>query len=226
MSTKRALLALTSHDDLGGLRATGYYVGEAAHPWRVFTDAGYVVDVASVRGGVAPEDGRDDSDPEQVAFLADPHIGGQLADTTALEDIEPTAYDVLFMVGGHGTMWDFPDSAALARVGREVYENGGVVAAVCHGPAGLVNLTLSDGTALVSGKTVTGFTNEEEAAVNLTDVVPFLLAPRLTQAGAQHVAAAPFTEHVEVDGRLVTGQNPQSAAAVARAVVTILNPAG
>lgn len=221
-STKRVLLVLTSHDDLGGVRKTGYYVGEAAHPWRVFTDAGYAVDLASVDGGVPPEDGRDANDADQQAFLADPHIAEQLAGTASLSEVDAAGYDAVFLVGGHGTMWDFPGNADLSRLGRAVYESGGVVSAVCHGPAGLVGMTLSDGTPLVSGKTITSFTNEEEAAVNLTGVVPFLLADRLGKDGATHVSAEPFTEHVQVDGRLVTGQNPQSAAGVAREVVALL----
>lgn len=120
-------------------------------------------------------------------------------------------------------MWDFPDDPDLARIARSVHERGGVVAAVCHGPAALVNLTLTDGSRLVAGKRVAGFTNSEEASVGLTDEVPFLLADKLTEAGAQHVPAPDFTEHAVVDGRLVTGQNPQSARAVADAVVKLLS---
>lgn len=215
----RALLVLTSHGDLGGLRPTGYYVEEAAAPWRVFTDAGYEVDVASIAGGVPPQDGRDETDPTQRAFLQDPRISLQLANTASLDDVEATNYDVIFFVGGHGTMWDFPTSPAVARAGRAVYEAGGVVAAVCHGPAALVNLTLSSGEPLVRGKRVAGFTNEEEAAVGLTDVVPFLLADALDAQGATVVTGPNFTENVVSDSRVVTGQNPQSAAGVARAAV-------
>lgn len=218
-SSHRALLVLTSHADLGGLRSTGFYVGEAAEPWRVFVDAGYAVDLASVAGGPPPQDGRDESDPIQQAFLTDDHVQAQLADSRALADVEPTDYDIVFFVGGHGTMWDFPTSADVQRIGRAVYENGGTVAAVCHGPSALVNLTLSSGDPLVAGKRVAGFTNSEEAAVGLTGVVPFLLADALTAKGATHIPGPDFAENVVVDGRLVTGQNPQSAAGVARAAL-------
>lgn len=218
----RVLLVLTSHDDLGGVRKTGYFVGEAAHPWKEFVDAGFTVDLASIAGGTPPQDGYDDSDQIQKDFLADPRMAEQLADTRKLDEVDPAEYDAIVLVGGHGTMWDFPDSPALAALGRSVWENGGIVSAVCHGPSGLVNMTLSDGTPLIAGRRVAGFTNEEEAAVELTDVVPFLLADRLTAAGAEHVPGPKFTEQVQVDGRLVTGQNPQSAAALGREVVTLL----
>lgn len=221
-ATPRALLVLTSHDRLGNAGTTGYYVSEAADPWRVFTDAGYAVDIASIAGGVPPADGRNDDDPTQRAFLTDPRINNQLQNTARLADIDPAAYRIVFFVGGHGTMWDFPSDRHVTRVGREVYESGGIVAAVCHGPAALVNLTLSGGQALVAGKRVTSFTNSEEAAVGLTGVVPFLLADALTATGARHVPGPDFTENVVVDGRLVTGQNPQSATGVARAALNAL----
>ncbi|MFI7213610.1 type 1 glutamine amidotransferase domain-containing protein [Micromonospora maritima] len=214
----RALIALTSHSELGRTgRTTGYYVGEAAEPWEVFRAAGYDVDLVSVAGGEPPVDGRDDTDRTQNDFLATAGV----TDTPKAADVDPAGYDVIVFAGGHGTMWDFPDDPDLARIARAIYEGGGVVAAVCHGPSALVNLTLTDGSRLVAGKRVAGFTNDEEAAVGLTDEVPFLLADKLTEAGAQHVPAPNFTEHVVVDGRLVTGQNPQSARALAEAVVKL-----
>ncbi|WP_205881132.1 type 1 glutamine amidotransferase domain-containing protein [Leucobacter insecticola] len=184
-TTARALLVLTSHDDLGGVRKTGYYVGEAAHPWQVFTEAGFEVDLASVAGGVPPEDGRDESDPAQRAFVHDTRVAAQLANTPALADVRAEDYDIVFFVGGHGTMWDFPHSAEINRIGRTIYERGGIVSAVCHGPAALVGMTLSDGTPLVAGKRVSCFTNAEEAAVELTEIVPFLLASTLAEQGAE-----------------------------------------
>ena len=215
----RALIALTSHSELGRTgRSTGYYVGEAAEPWEVFRAAGYDVDLVSVAGGEPPVDGRDENDSTQNDFLATAGV----TDTPKAADVDPDGYDVILFAGGHGTMWDFPDDPDLARIARSVYERGGVVAAVCHGPSALVSLTLTDGSRLLAGKRVAGFTNSEEAAVGLTDEVPFLLADKLGEAGAQHVPAPDFTEHVVVDGRLVTGQNPQSARAVADAVVKLI----
>ncbi|MGW4475587.1 type 1 glutamine amidotransferase domain-containing protein [Nonomuraea sp. NPDC004354] len=216
--SKRILIALTSHDDLGGVRKTGYYVSEAAHPWHVFREAGFEVRVASVLGGQPPQDGYDPEDAAQSAFLA----SGELRDAGRLADLDGRDFDAVLFAGGHGTMWDFPNDPDVARVGREVYENGGVVAAVCHGPAALVNLTLSDGTPLVSGKRVAGFTNAEEKAAGVDHVVPFLLADALVAQGATHVPAPDWQPQVVVDGRLATGQNPASATPLAERVADLL----
>ncbi|WP_087013669.1 type 1 glutamine amidotransferase domain-containing protein [Leucobacter sp. 7(1)] len=218
----RILLALTSQNDLAGIRHTGFHLTEAAHPWQVFREAGYTVDLASVQGGPPPEDGRDETDPAQQDFLRDPGVARQLANTPAIAKLDGADYDAVLFVGGHGTMWDFPNSAEVATLGRAVIEHGGVVAAVCHGPAALINITLSDGRPLLKGARVASFTNAEEVAVGLSEAVPFLLADELERRGATHVPAANFTEQVIVDGRLITGQNPQSARALARAVVATL----
>ncbi|MFD3594484.1 type 1 glutamine amidotransferase domain-containing protein [Nocardia sp. NPDC058640] len=222
MSNGRVLFILTSHDDLGGIRKTGFYVNEAAHPWKVLTEADYLVDLASVKGGVPPQDGRDVSDADQEAFLSNPHIAQQLANTSTVTDYDPADYDAVVYIGGHGTVFDFPGNKALAQFSARVYDNGGVVAAVCHGPAGLLDITLSDGSYLVAGKNVTSFTNEEEAAVGLTDVVPVLLETALNDLGAVHHPAPNFTDNVIVDGRLVTGQNPASATSLGEAIVKVL----
>ncbi|MEV8635383.1 type 1 glutamine amidotransferase domain-containing protein [Streptosporangium sp. NPDC051023] len=225
--SKRVLIALTSHSALGSTgRTTGFYVSEAAEPWEVFTAAGFEVDLVSVAGGNPPRDGEDPADPVQRRFLTDERVAAQLADTPRPDDIDTERYDAVLFAGGHGTMWDFPDNLALARLAREVYERGGVVAAVCHGPAALIGLTLSDGSHLVSGKKVAAFTNAEESAVGLTDVVPFLLADRLQEQGAVHVPADDFTANTVTDGRLVTGQNPASARGVAEGVVAALGQGG
>ncbi|MBV9314833.1 MAG: type 1 glutamine amidotransferase domain-containing protein [Pseudonocardia sp.] len=221
--TKKILIGLTSHADLDGVRKTGYYLSEAAHPWQVFNQAGYTVDLASTAGGEPPVDGADLSDPIQRAFTEDPEVRVKLASTPTFADVNSADYDAVLFAGGHGTMWDFPSDPALARVAREIYESGGVVAAVCHGPAALVGVKLSDGRALVEGKEVSAFTNAEEAAAGLTDVVPFLLQDRLEQLGAKHTGAPNFEPHVMVDNRLVTGQNPASATGVAQAVLAELS---
>ncbi|MEV6595460.1 type 1 glutamine amidotransferase domain-containing protein [Actinoplanes sp. NPDC051346] len=222
----RILLALTSHGQLADTgRRTGFYVSEAAHPWRVFHAAGHQVDIVSVRGGQPPQDGLDPSDPVQTEFLSDPAVTAQLSATPSTGDIDASAYDAILYVGGHGTMWDFPHDEQLAALGRGIYESGGVVAAVCHGPAGLLPLTLSDGSHLIAGKRVTGFSNSEEEAVGLTAAVPFLLQNRLRDLGGDYRSGPDFAPHVVTDGRLVTGQNPASADGVARAVLDALHAA-
>jgi putative intracellular protease/amidase len=215
---KAILLALTSHDDLNGLRTTGFYVPEAAHPWRVFQDAGFAVDLVSVQGGRPPMDGYDATDPTQRDFIALP----DLSTTRRATEVDAVGYNAILYVGGHGTMWDFPDDTGLTRLGRDIYESDGVVAAVCHGPAALLNLKLSDGKHLVEGKEVSAFTNTEEEAVGLAGVVPFLLQSELENRGAKHVAGPDFAAQVSVSDRLVTGQNPASATRVAEEVVRLL----
>lgn len=220
MTQKKALLVLTSHEDLGGVRKTGFHLGEAAHPWKELTDAGIEVELASIDGGAAPQDGRSEDDPVQEEFLTT--MADQLENTVKLADVNATDYDAVIFVGGHGTMWDFPNNEAVNVLGREVYEGGGVVGAVCHGPAALVGMVLSDGTPLVRGKTLAAFTNAEEEAVGLTDVVPFLLQSELENLGARHTASENFTENVEVSDRLVTGQNPASARRLGAEIAKLL----
>lgn len=220
---QKILIALTSHAQLGDTgRATGFYLPEAAHPYAAFTAAGYQVDFVSPQGGEPPADGIDRSDPLQQAFLADDTAMAKLRDTLRPEQIDSADYDAIFYAGGHGVMWDFPQNERLAQLAAAIYERGGVVAAVCHGPAALVNIRLGDGSYLVDGKAVSAFTNEEEAAVGLTDVVPFLLESALAERGARISKAPNFAAHTAVSERLVTGQNPASATPVAQQVLAVL----
>ncbi|MFB9990817.1 type 1 glutamine amidotransferase domain-containing protein [Deinococcus oregonensis] len=218
-TTRNILFVLTSHSDLGGLRPTGFYLPELAHPYHVFAQAGYTMDFVSPQGGQPPMDGANRDDPQQQAILDDSALMARINASLHPDQVKANTYDLIFYIGGHGTMWDFPNNTRLAEVAAQIYEQGGMVAAVCHGPAGLVNIRLSDGSFLVSGKRVAAFTNEEEQAVQLTLVVPFLLESALIERGAQHTKAANFQAHVEVDGRLATGQNPASALPLAKAIV-------
>jgi putative intracellular protease/amidase len=221
--TRRILVVLTSHAQKGSTgQKTGAYLPELTHPHAVFRAAGYDVDFASVKGGEVPLDGVDRKDPVNAAFLDDAALVARLHASLAPRDVDPARYDAIFYAGGHGTMWDFPDEPTLASVAARVYEAGGVVGAVCHGPAALVNVTLSSGRPLVEGKRVAAFTNEEERAVGLAEVVPFLLADALTARGAVHVPAPNWAAQVVVSERLVTGQNPASAHGVAEAIVRTL----
>lgn len=218
--SKNILMVLTSNDDLGGVRKTGYYVPEAAHPYEIFKALGYTVDFVSPKGGEPPKDGYNAADVSQAMFLKENQ--DKLATTLTPEQVSAQHYHAIFFAGGHGTIWDFPNNTRLAEIASSIYERGGVVSAVCHGPAALVNLRLSNGDFLVKGKTVAAFTNSEEEAVKLTKVVPFLLESKLIERGAIHVTAPNFQANVQTSARLVTGQNPASARGVAEAVVKVL----
>ena len=144
----------------------------------------------------------------------------RLKDTLNVSDADPGRYDVIYMTGGHGVMFDFPESEALARVTARFYESGKIVAAVCHGPCGLLGAKLSDGKYLIDGKNMTGFSWKEEVAVKRDDAVPFSLEDELRKRGAKYgTATLPFASHVVEDGLLISGQNPKSARAVGEAVV-------
>jgi putative intracellular protease/amidase len=216
------LIVVTNHGELGDTGVpTGYFLSEVAHPWHVFTEAGHTVEFASPTGGFAPMDPKsfDLEDPVNKALWHNLKAVEALVHTRALGELDLSDYAAVFFAGGHGTMWDFPDSPAVQKAVATFIESDRPVAAVCHGPAALVNVTLSNGKPLLEGRTVNGFTDEEEAKVNLTDVVPFLLESRMRAAGATFTEAAPFQQHVAVDGFLITGQNPASATATAEAVV-------
>jgi putative intracellular protease/amidase len=220
----RVLFVLTSHDRLGDTgRKTGYFLSEVTHAHRVFVNRGYAVDFASVRGGAAPMDpvSLETEDPVNEAFLAAPAFGA-LASTPSVADVDTGPYDALFYPGGHGTMWDLPSDADVARVTGDFYARGGIVGAVCHGPAALIDVLLPDGEHLLRGRSVTCFSNEEEVAVGLADVVPFLLEDRMRERGATVMTADAFESQVVVWERLVTGQNPASARGTALAMVRLL----
>jgi putative intracellular protease/amidase len=193
-----------------------------SHPWEVLVDAGYEIDFVSPQGGNPPADGFDLNDPVNKRFWEDKYYHQKITHTLQPVEVNPTNYVAIFYAGGHGAMWDLPDDKTLSKVAADIYEQDGVVAAVCHGPAGLINVKLSDGKYLLDGKKVNGFTNEEEALVKLTDIVPFLLEEKLKERGGRYEKSAPWQSHVTVDQRLVTGQNPQSAKAVGEAVADAL----
>ncbi|MBD2520707.1 type 1 glutamine amidotransferase domain-containing protein [Nostoc sp. FACHB-973] len=224
-TSKKILIVLTNHEQLGNTgKKTGFYLDEAAHPHAVFTQAGYTVEFASPTGEAAPIDPKSYKldDPLNKQFVKNPKVMAQVKDTLSLEEVKPSDYKAIFFAGGHGTMWDFPNNQKLAQLTGAVYEQGGVVGAVCHGPAALVNVKLSNGSYLIANKTVAAFTNEEEAAVGLTKAMPFLLESKLLERGAKHTEAANFQTHVVVSDRLVTGQNPASATGVAEQMVQLL----
>ncbi len=229
MNTRKTLFVLTGHDRLGpaddrSADRTGFHLAEAARPWSVLTQAGFTVDLATPQGGAAPIDpsSRDLDDPDSKAFLSDSRVKSQLDKTAALGDVRLDEYAAIYFPGGHGTMWDLPDNDDVKAAVRTMYEDGKVVAAVCHGPAAFVNVKLSDGRWLVSGRTLSVFTDQEEKAVEKDKVVPFLLADTLEKRGATIDKADNFEKSVSVDERIVTGQNPASARGVGEAIRDLL----
>lgn len=222
---KKALIVVTSHNKMGLTgEVTGYYLSEVSHPVAQLEKSGISVDIVSPKGGSAPMDpnSRDLSDPVNNSFLERDDLVNKIKNTLRPEDINPDDYHAILYAGGHGTMWDFPGNNELAKIARQIYENGGVVAAVCHGPAALVNIRLENGRYLVDGKHVTSFSNAEEKEAKLSEVMPFLLESKLIDRGANYSKADLWQKHVIVDERLITGQNPASAEGVGEAVAKIV----
>lgn len=217
---KKILFVVTSHDKKGSTgEDTGYYLGEVSHPWEVLHKAGYEIDFVSPKGGTPPVDGFDLKDPVNKEFWENKEYKNKIDHSMTPSQVNPKEYSTIFYAGGHGAMWDFADNKELADIASQIYENGGIVAAVCHGPAGLVNIKLNNGKYLVDGKKINAFTNEEESEVKLTNVVPFLLEDKLKERGAKFEKSGLWQNHVVTDQRVITGQNPQSAKSVGEAIV-------
>lgn len=227
------LMVLTSHDQLGDTgKKTGFWLEEFAAPYYVLKDAGHQITLASPRGGQPPLDPKSDEAGSQTdatrRFKSDADAQAQLASTKPLESVRPSDFDALFYPGGHGPLWDLAEDPKSKALIEQTLADGKPVALVCHAPAVLKNVTAQDGVPLVAGKSVTGFTNEEEEAVGLTKVVPFLLEDVLKQLGAKFSKAEPFKPHVVREGLLITGQNPPSSEPAAEALLEALakEPAG
>eukprot|EP01113_Clastostelium_recurvatum_P020305 TRINITY_DN2409_c0_g2_i1.p1 TRINITY_DN2409_c0_g2~~TRINITY_DN2409_c0_g2_i1.p1 ORF type:complete len:242 (+),score=63.63 TRINITY_DN2409_c0_g2_i1:54-728(+) len=222
--SKRVAIVLSNHEQLGNTgKKTGWYLPEAAHPWHVLREKGIESVFVSGKGGLAPLDPSSLKldDPVNKEFWEGKEKE-QTENTRNAADLDPKDFSAVLFAGGHGTMWDFPESASLIRLAEGVWAHGGVVAAVCHGPAGIVNLKDKDGEYIVKGKNVGGFTNDEEAAVGLTNEMPFSLETRLIERGGKFSKADNWKSHVVVDGRLITGQNPQSAKGVGEELAKLL----
>ncbi|MBO8140848.1 MAG: type 1 glutamine amidotransferase domain-containing protein [Firmicutes bacterium] len=216
------LMVVTSHGEMGPGKQTGVWLSEFAEAYELFREEGFRITVASPRGGSVPIDPRSLTGETRDKW---PAALEALRQTVPIDEVDGSDVDALFLPGGHGTMFDFPENAALQALLRSLAERGQVIGAVCHGPAGLAGVTLSDGRPLVAGRKVTGFTNEEERSTGLDSLMPFLLESRLRELGAEFVVAPKWADHVEVDGNLITGQNPQSTVSAARAVISALKGA-
>ncbi|WP_265587210.1 type 1 glutamine amidotransferase domain-containing protein [Sphingomicrobium arenosum] len=225
------LIVLTSHDELGDTgEKTGFWLEELAAPYYVLKDAGHRLALASPKGGKPPLDPRSDSEDSQTEdtkrFKNDPEAQQALATTKLLSEMNPADFDAVFYPGGHGPLWDLASSEDSKRIVEGTLRSGKPVALVCHAPAVLKIVENEEGKPIVEGRKVTGFTNEEEEQVGLTDVVPFLLEDCLKQQGAEWSQGGVFAEHVVADGLLITGQNPPSSGPTAQALCKALAAKG
>ena len=221
------LMVLTSHDKLGDTgKKTGFWLEEFAAPYYVLSDAGATITLASPKGGQPPIDPTSDAPDAQTddtrRFKDDAATQAALAATVKLSAVDLNTFDAVFYPGGHGPLWDLAEDPVNIRLVEYFASGGRPIAAVCHAPAIFRHTKGTDGKPFVSGRHVTGFTNTEEAAAGLTDVVPFLVEDMLVANGGAYSKAADWESHVVVDGKLVTGQNPASSKEAAEALLKLL----
>ncbi len=221
------LMVLTSHDALGDTgKKTGFWLEEFAAPYYVLSDAGAKITLASPKGGQPPLDPASDAPDAQTddtrRYKGDAGARAALANTIKLSDVDMAAFDAVFYPGGHGPLWDLAEDPVSIHLIEYFAGGGKPIAAVCHAPAIFRHTKAAGGKPLVSGRNVTGFTNTEEAAAGLTDVVPFLVEDMLVANGAIYSKGADWASHVVVDGKLVTGQNPASSKEAALALMALL----
>ncbi len=225
---KRIIIIATSANSMSGANEpTGLWLEELTNPYYAFKEAGFEIVVASIAGGKIPVDARSlDEESQKEAsvarYMKDSDLQDKLANTPRFDTLAASAFDAMFLPGGHGTMFDYPQSTALAAFIEAMNQDGKIIAAVCHGPAGLVAAKKPDGTPLVAGRRVTGFTDREEHAVGLENTVPFLLESKLRELGAHFEHVENFQPFALRDGNLITGQNPPSAAPMAKLVIEAL----
>lgn len=225
---KKVLFIVTSHSDLGNTgKKTGLWIEEFAAPYYALADQGVEITIASPKGGQAPIDPKSTSPEFSTAatkrYYADKATQNKLSKTVLLSNVVQKDYDAIFYPGGHGPMWDLAEDQQSARLIESFYQHNKPIAFVCHAPAALKNVKDKSGEPLIKGKNVTGFTNTEEAAVKLTDVVPFLLEDMLKEKGANYQKGADWKSFAVTDGLLITGQNPGSAIEVSEKLMGLLN---
>ena len=220
---EKILFVVTSHGELGDTgKKTGYFLSEVTHPWSVLSQK-YEIDVVSPKGGRPPVDGFDLNDPINRKYWDSPEWQEKMSTTMTPDEVDASQYKAIFYAGGHGAMWDFPNNEKLAEIALRIYESGGFVAAVCHGPAGLLPIKYSNGEFFVKGKKLDSFTNAEEEANGTAKIVPFLLQTALENEGAIFDCGPVWSDHVVRDGRLITGQNPMSALDLGKTLLAALS---
>ena len=223
----KILMVLTSHSELGNTgKKTGFWIEEFAAPYYVFLDSGASITIASPKGGQPPIDPSSDTPENQtpavIRFKADKSLQKILSDTHLLSTVSADDFDALFYPGGHGPLWDLTNDADSINLIEHFWNSKKPIAAVCHAPAVLLNVKDDAGNLLIKGKNVTGFTNSEEAAVELTEVVPFLLENELKNKGGIYSKKDDWASYVVKDGMLITGQNPASSEAAAKELIKVL----
>lgn len=223
----KILMVLTSHDELGNTgKKTGFWLEELAAPYYAFLDAGAEITLASPKGGQPPLDPKSDEPDSQTdetrRFHADSEAQAALASTVPLNTVDQAAFDAVFYPGGHGPLWDLANDAHSISLIEQTLQAGKPVALVCHAPGVLRHVKNADGTPLVKGKKVTGFTNSEEEGVGLTDVVPFLVEDALKEKGGLYSRGDDWQSYTVQDGLLITGQNPGSSAETAKVLLSNL----
>lgn len=215
----KVLIFLTNHATMGDTdEANGTYTPELTHAVDEFIKAGLDYDLVSIKGGEAPIYGAEQSDDITQTLLADKQFCSKLNNTLKADNINPDDYQGIYYPGGYGLLWDLIDNQDVAALTAKLYQQGVVVGAVCHGPGALLPIKLDNGESIVAGKTVTCFTREEEIDYNTIDKIPLLIEEQLTRLAGSFCKKAPWSEHVIVDGQLITGQNPASAGAVGKAI--------
>jgi putative intracellular protease/amidase len=223
----KVLIVLTSHSELGNTgKKTGFWIEEFAAPYYVLADAGAEITLASPKGGQPPIDPKSDEPDAQTAatkrFKADADLKEKLSQTVKLSEINEKDFDAVFYPGGHGPLWDLANDEKSISLIQEFIGSNKPVALVCHAPGALIKVKSADGEPLVKGKEVTGFSNTEEDAVQLTDVVPFLLEDEFKKLGGNYTKGPDWGSYVKKDGLLITGQNPASSEAAAKVLLDLL----
>lgn len=223
----QVLIVLTSHSDLGKTgEKTGFWIEEFAAPYYILADAGAAITIVSPKGGQPPIDPKSEAPEAQTAatkrYYADTSLITTLAHTKKLADVNHSDFDAVFYPGGHGPLWDLANDQDSIKLIENFYKNNKPVAFVCHAPAALLHVKTPNGTPLVNGKEITGFSNTEEEAVQLTKIVPFLLEDELTKLGGHYSKGPDWGVYTKQDGNLYTGQNPASSEAVARLLLAVL----
>lgn len=219
---RKGLIVVSSHSQFGDLtRKTGYWLEEVSHFYWPLVEAGFSFDFVSPRGGTPPMDEKSGRARDKLNQRFRAEVMPAINSSLRPDQVNPDDYSLIYFAGGHGTMWDFPDNPDLQKLVARIYEQGKVVAAVCHGVSALINVKLSNGRYLIAGNTVSGFLNSEEILLGLRKKVPFLLQDEIKKRGANLSKRLPFLSHAVTSERLVTGQNPFSTRKVADQVLAL-----